>query len=316
MDPRIRDIQPGGGVVIRLEKAWGGWRRWWLKRFRSGYVKRMLACRQGEPEGVPHEVLDPRDLKFYRNQTNCHWRLDDDPFAWRDRLPFVRVGLAELLVCWLLAWPAAVCFAGLAWFSGLGLVAQILFGLLAAGCAVIAVGVAWFFRNPSRTIPEGPGEVVAPADGKVVAVERLDDPSLGGPAWEITIFLSVFNVHINRAPMASRVLGIEYQPGKYLNALRPESTRENEQVTVRLEQSEPPFRTLIVRQITGAIARRIVCWLKPGDRLHRGEVFGMIKLGSRTVLVIPDDGQLEVLVNVGEKVKAGASIVARYGART
>jgi phosphatidylserine decarboxylase len=312
MDPRIKDIQPGGGVIIRLEKAWGVWRRWWLKRFRRAYVSRMLSCRRGEADEVPHEVLDPRDLKLYRNQTNCHWRPEDDPFVWRDRLPFVRVGLAELIVFSLVAWPVAIVLFVLASLSATGLVLRVLLGLLAAGFVVLGTGVAWFFRNPRRTIPTGLGDVVAPADGKVVEVERIDDPWAGGPAWEITIFLSVFNVHINRAPVASRVIAIAYQPGKFLNALRPESTRENEQLTIRLEETEAPFRRLLVRQITGAIARRIVCWLKPGDILQRGEIFGMIKLGSRTVLVIPDDGRLNVLVRVGDKVKAGSSVLARY----
>jgi phosphatidylserine decarboxylase len=314
MDPRIRDIQPGGGVIIRLEKAWGVWRRWWLKRFRKAYVSRMLARRQGEPTGVPHEVLDPRDLKLFRNQTDCHWRPEDDPFAWRDRLPFVRAGLAELIVISALAWPAAVLFSVAAGFFAAGFYLRIGFGILAFGFSLIGLGVAWFFRNPRRTVPAGPGEVVAPADGKVVGIEQVDDPFLGGPAREITIFLSVFNVHINRAPVAARVVGIEYQPGKYLNALRPESSRENEQLAVRLEEEASPFRRAVVRQITGAIARRIVCWIKPGDRLQRGEAFGMIKLGSRTVLVIPDDGRLNVIVRVGDKVRAGSSILARYEA--
>ena len=312
MDPRILDIQPGGGVVIRLEKAWGVWRRWWLKRFRPAYVSQMLSSRQGEPDGVPHEVLDPRDLKLYRNQTNCHWRPEDDPFAWRDRLPFVRVGLAELIVFSVVAWPAAILLSAIAWLFAAGMVERLLLVTFAAGFVMVGTGVAWFFRNPRRAIPAGLGDVVAPADGKVVGIEQIDDAWTGGPAQEITIFLSVFNVHINRAPDAARVIAIAYQPGKFLNALRPESSRENEQLSIRLEQTEAPFRRLVVRQITGAIARRIVCWLKPGDILQRGETFGMIKLGSRTVLVVPDDGRLNVLVRVGDKVKAGSSILARY----
>ncbi len=312
MDHRIRDIQPGGGVVIRLEKAWGVWRRWWLKRFRPKYVSRMLACRQGDPQGVPHEVLDPRDLKLHRNQTDCHWRLEDDPFAWRDRLPFVRVGLAELIVFSALIWPVAIVLTWIACQVVSGAIERALLMTFAAGLASVGLIVAWFFRNPRRVIPTDPGLVVAPADGKVVDIERTNDPQLGGPMVEITIFLSIFNVHINRVPVAGRVVSIGYQPGKYLNALRPESSRENEQMSIRMEQSEAPFGPVIVRQITGAIARRIVCWLKPGDILQRGEPLGMIKLGSRTVLVIPDDGHLRIVTEVGAKVKAGSSILARY----
>ncbi len=312
MDPRIRDIQPGGGVIIFLEKAWGRWRRWWLKRFRPRYVARMLACRQGDPQGVPHDVLDPRDLKLYRNQTDCHWQPEDDPFAWRDRLPFVRVGLAELVVLSAVIWPLVLLVCWIAWQVVDGLIERGILTIVAAGLAGVGLIVAWFFRDPRRVIPTDPGLVVAPADGKVVGIERMECPLLGGSAVEITIFLSVFNVHINRSPMAGRVKGIGYQPGKYLNALRAESSRENEQLSIQIEPSEAPFRPVIVRQITGAIARRIVCWLKPGDILQRGEPLGMIKLGSRTVLVIPDDNHLRIVTEIGSKVKAGSSILARY----
>jgi phosphatidylserine decarboxylase len=312
MDHRIRDIQPGGGVIIRLEKAWGVWRRWWLKRFRPKYVSRMLACRQGDPKGVPHEVLDPRDLKLYRNQTHCHWRPEDDPFAWRDRLPFVRVGLAELIVLSVLIWPVVIVLSWIAWQVVSGAIERALLTAVAAGLASVGFIVAWFFRHPRRVIPSAPGLVVAPADGKVVGIEKTNEPHSGGSLVEITIFLSIFNVHINRVPVAGRVVGIDYQPGKYLNALRPESSRENEQLSITMQQSEAPYHPVIVRQITGAIARRIVCWLKPGDILQRGELLGMIKLGSRTVLVIPDDGRLCIETVIGAKVKAGSSILARY----
>jgi phosphatidylserine decarboxylase len=137
--------------------------------------------------------------------------------------------------------------------------------------------------------------------------------SVGGPAVQVGIFLSIFNVHINRAPVAGRVIGLRYRPGKYLNALRPESARENEQLAVRMQETEYPFRRYVVRQITGAIARRIVCWLKPGDELGRGEQFGMIKLGSRTELVLPREAGLVIRAKIGDKVKAGATVLAEYG---
>jgi phosphatidylserine decarboxylase len=138
------------------------------------------------------------------------------------------------------------------------------------------------------------------------------DDYIGGPAKKIGIFLSIFNVHINRAPIAGRVIGLRYRPGKYLNALRPESARENEQLAVMLEENQAPFRGMIVRQITGAIARRIVCWLKPGDAVGRGEQFGMIKLGSRTELVIPAEEGLEIRVRLGDNVIAGTTVLASY----
>ncbi|MCA9117360.1 MAG: phosphatidylserine decarboxylase [Planctomycetaceae bacterium] len=131
---------------------------------------------------------------------------------------------------------------------------------------------------------------------------------------QIGIFLSIFNVHINRSPVAARIIGLTYRPGKYLNALRPESARENEQLAIRLESTEAPHRRMIARQITGAIARRIVCWLKPGDEVQRGEQFGMIKLGSRTELVIPREDCLKIHTVLGQTIKAGKTVLAEYGA--
>ena len=96
MDPQLKDIQPGGGVIIRVEQSWGTVRRMLLKLFCRGYVARMAACRKGNFNPCPHEVVDPRDLKFYRNQGGWYWEPQDDPFVWRDGLPFARVGLAEL----------------------------------------------------------------------------------------------------------------------------------------------------------------------------------------------------------------------------
>ncbi len=313
MDPQLTSIQPGGGVVIRLELAWGGLRRLWLKTFRRGYVRRMAALRRGEANGCPHEVLDPRDLKFYRNQPGYWWEPEDDPFTGRDRLPFVRAGLAELIVFSSLTWGPALVLAWwllsssaagpLAWLGWTGLVTLAVFGAI----------IAWFFRNPRRIPPDDPFAVLSPADGTVVEVTELDhDEAIGGPAVQIGIFLSLFNVHINRSPRPARVIGLSYRRGKFLNAMRPESSRENEQLAVRLEETQSPFRPLVVRQITGAVARRIVCWLKPGDLLSTGEAFGMIKLGSRTEIVLPRESGLELLVSRGRKVRAGTSVLARF----
>lgn len=312
MDPQIRSIQPGGGVVVRLELAWGGLRRWYLKAFRPRYRMRMRQTRRGNFNPCPHEVLDPRDLKFYRNQGGYFWDRQDDLFAWRDRLPFVRVGLAELIVIgggMLAAALIMLWIAGYVPSSGI----RIFVRLLAVVLIAVAGLVAWFFRNPRRDIPKMAGVVVAPADGKVVTIEEVpNDEFCGGPAIRIGIFLSIFNVHINRSPMPARVIGLQYRPGKMLNALRPESARENEQLAVRIEADQPPHRRMTVRQITGQFARRIVCWLKPGDVLAAGEQFGMIKLGSRTELVLPCETGLEITVKKGDKVLAGSTIVARY----
>lgn len=313
MDPFLTSIQPGGGVIIKLEKAWGHWRRWWLKTFRRGYVARMQACRKGDVNGCPHEVLDPRDLKFYRNQPNYWWEPQDDPFRWRDNLPFARVGLAELIAFVVLFFVPAIVLAAVLLTTAVPPVATYILWVVVVALALTGTEIIWFFRNPNRVVPQGPGEVVSPADGKVVLIEEIEhDEFIGGPAVLIGIFLSIFNVHINRVPVASRIIGLRYQAGKYLNALRPESARENEQVAIRLEENVAPYRRMIVRQITGAIARRIVCWIKPGDELARGEQFGMIKLGSRTELILPKEAALEILTKVGDTVKAGETLMARY----
>ncbi len=300
MDPAVTSIQPGGGLCMRLELAWGRWRRWYLKTFRKRYVTKMRELRLGDPGDCPHEILDPRDLKFYVNQGDCRWAEQDDPFAWRDRLPLVRAGLGEVVIlggtCLVLAvglapvwWPAA-CMA-----------------------AVAGVFVLWFFRNPRRVAPAADGVVVSPADGRVVLVEEVaHDEFIGGPAVVIGIFLSIFDVHINRAPAAARVIGLTYRPGRFLNALRPAAGRENEQLELRLEENRRPYRRLRVRQIAGAVARRIVCRVRPGDDLHRGAPFGMIKFGSRTELVLPQETGLALQVQLGQKVRAGTSILARY----
>lgn len=313
MDPQLTDIQPGGGLVIRLERAWGVIRRWYLKRFRSAYVARMRERRRGDRNPCPHEVLDPRDLKFHRNQEGWHWAEEHDPFAWRDRLPFARDGLAELILFSLSTFgPAAL----LAWLTVALPPPRWAAAATAAAAGTLAVLgglVVWFFRNPRRDVPQGNGLVVAPADGKVVEVEELDhEEFIGGPAVRIGIFLSIFNVHVNRVPRAVRVVGLRYRPGKCLNALRPESARENEQLALRLEENRPPYRPMIVTQITGALARRIVCRAKPGDELRAGAPFGMIKLGSRTELLLPRNESLQLKVTVGATVKAGASVLAEY----
>ncbi len=304
LDAQLSSIQPGGGVCMAMELIWGRLRRWYLKAFRPTYVQRMRALRICEPQGCPTEVLDPRDLKFYRNRTGDCWRPEDDPFRWRDRLPFTRVGLAELLL-----------------LSALGLLVAVVLGAIYRPLAVtglVLVGlVVWFFRDPYRSVPAEPGLVVAPADGKIVAIEQIEyDPFVEGPAVMVGIFLSVFNVHVNRVPVASRVIGITYTPGKFLNALRPRSAQENEQLAVRLEENQAPYRRLVVRQIAGAIARRIVCWVRPGEILSRGARFGMIKLGSRTELILPTQpGTLQIQIQIGQSVKAGSTVIARFGAR-
>jgi phosphatidylserine decarboxylase len=306
----IGSVQPGGGFCYRLELAWGRWRRWYLRRFRPGYVERMARLRQGSPlapredviiqSGCPHEIVDPRDLKYFRNVCDVRWDEADDPFAWRQRIPFARWGLAEMQI---MGWPLAAASLGLVflWWP-LALIPCVPLGLL-----------LYFFRDPPRRIPEAPGLLVSPADGTVAEVSDVEhEDFIGGPAVRIGIFLSIFNVHINRAPCAARVIKLRYHPGAFLNALKPESAVRNENMWIGLEEQEYPHRPMIVRQISGAIARRIVCALKPGQTLARGEKFGMIKLGSRTELIVPKEEHLRVEVKVGQAVLGGETVLISY----
>ena len=170
-----------------------------------------------------------------------------------------------------------------------------------------------FFRDPERSLPAGEGSVLSPADGKVTEVEEVEAPPFlfpaggGGKALRVGIFLSVFDVHVNRSPLAGRVAHLEHADGKYLNALDPASSRENERQDLGLELEEGRGRILI-RQIAGAIARRIVCEAQMGQGLARGQRYGMIKFGSRTELYFPAD-RVTVQVRPGDRVKGGESVI-------
>ncbi len=300
MPANIKSTQPGGGLGYGIELAWGRWRRCCLKFFNRQYVRRMRELRRGEPLDVPHEVLDPRDLKFFRNQTDCHWAAEDDPFAWRDRLPFARWGLAELqLFGWpLLALTVALIVAG--WW------------ILAPVTAILLFLVVYFFRDPPRRVPLEPGLLVSPADGKVVEITPLDGHEhVDGPCVRIAIFLSLLNVHVNRAPCAARVLRLRYAPGQFISAMDPDCALHNENMWIGLEDESPRHRRFAMRQVAGAVARRIVCDLKPGQTIGRGEKFGMIKFGSRTELILPANG-LQVDVKVGQMIRGGCDVIARY----
>ena len=298
----IRSVQPGGGKCYEIELAWGRLRRWYLKSFRPGYVARMAALRRGDTEGAPHEILDPRDLKYCCNQCTAHWAAEDDPFRWRESLPFARWGLAELQ---LMGWPLLALSVWIAWCCGpwrwLAVVPAVMLGL-----------IVYFFRDPVRVIPADADAIVSPADGTIAEITEVDHYEFfDGPAVRIGIFLSIFNVHVNRAPRHSRVVSMHYKPGEFLNAMNPESALRNEFMWIGLEEVAAPQRKLAVRAISGLIARRIVCVLKPGQEVQRGEKFGMIKLGSRTELILPRDS-VRVEVAVGQKVQAGSTIFARY----
>jgi phosphatidylserine decarboxylase len=169
---------------------------------------------------------------------------------------------------------------------------------------LLAAFFLWFFRDPERAIPTEPGLVVSPGDGVVTETVAITTPE--GERRRISIFLSVFNVHVNRAPIAGMLTSVRYQKGQYLNAMNPASAERNEQnsATIRGEDGiEVTFK-----QIAGLLARRIVFDCKEGDRLERGQRVGLIKFGSRVDVLLP--GAADVRVKVGQKVKGGESVLA------
>lgn len=174
---------------------------------------------------------------------------------------------------------------------------------------LLAIGLLSFYRDPPRTPPARADVLVAPADGKVVDVSHVP-ASADGPAHiSITIFLSVANVHVNRSPCAGKVIEVIYTPGKFLNALGPDANLHNEANLVGFEPSPPLVGPIFIRQIAGLLAKRIVCAVKPADAVILGQRIGMIKLGSRTELRLPDDGGWEVHSRVGDTVKGALTIM-------
>jgi phosphatidylserine decarboxylase len=168
----------------------------------------------------------------------------------------------------------------------------------------------FFFRDPDRTPPSDPALIVSPADGKVLRIEQIPhDDFIGGPAKKVAIFLSIFNVHINRSPIAGTILFQQYRPGKMLPAWKSHASEENERNSIGIEGQGI---RMIVNQITGLIARRIVSRVSVGDSLARGQRYGLIKFGSCTEFVLP--AQVEILVKVGDKVKGAETAVARLPA--
>jgi phosphatidylserine decarboxylase len=298
-------VQPGGGWCVNCELAWGRLRRRLLRALRPGYVRHMQALRQGNCPGCPHDIIDPRDLKYIRNVCGYWFRPEDDRFRWRGKLGFARYGLAEMLLFSLLLGGLAASAACLATWMDSAV------WLLQVPIALTWLEIIYFFRDPERTIPADPLALVSPADGTVTNVEEVDEPDFpGGRALRISIFLSIFNVHINRLPLSGRVTQVRYFPGAFLDARNPQSAVRNEQLWIDMEET-PSAGPLRVKQISGAIARRIVCWLKKGDEVRKGERLGMIKLGSRTDLLLPVGRAREVVVKVGDKVHGGCTILLR-----
>jgi phosphatidylserine decarboxylase len=205
--------------------------------------------------------------------------MNHSSFIVKEGIPFIiPLGVATLIAF----------FSGFTWLT-------VLFVLL-------TLFVMWFFRNPERTIPDNPIQIISPADGKVIRIEEVasEEPS-GGPFLKISIFMNVFNVHVNRIPYSGEVLAIRYKPGKFLSANLDKASALNERNSVMIRTDDG--REIMTVQIAGLIARRIVCWLKEGTKVKKGERFGLIRFGSRVEVFIPLGSIL--LVKEGDRVRAG-----------
>jgi len=173
--------------------------------------------------------------------------------------------------------------------------------------AILFLFTGYFFRNPEREIPMDELTLVSPADGVVMDVERVfEDQFLNGESIRVRIFLSVFNVHVNRCPMSGTVKFLSYRPGQMIPAFKSHASELNEKNFVGIENKH---LQILVTQVTGFIARRIVCWVKKGDAVSKGERFGLIKFGSCTEIFVPTN--VEIMVSAGEKVRGGISIIGR-----
>ena len=165
---------------------------------------------------------------------------------------------------------------------------------------IFSVFVAFFFRNPERLVPEEPDVVVSPADGKVIRLDRQGDQ------WILSIFLSIFDVHVNRAPISGTIVRKDYQPGKFRIAFDERASIENERVTIAIEGE----RSLTFSLIAGIVARRIRVWKNEGDQIKKGDRIGLIRFGSRVDIVFPS--HCDIVVNVGDRVYGGSSILGRW----
>ncbi len=198
-------------------------------------------------------------------------------------------------------WPflaGSVVVALLLSFFGGGLFAWLAWG--------VALFVLQFFRDPPREIPQDAGAVLSPADGRIVAVERVNDPYVQRDALKVSVFMNVFNVHSNRSPVDGTVQQVWYFPGKFVNADLDKASTENERNAVWLKTVDGRDVTSV--QVAGLIARRILCYVKPGDVLARGQRYGFIRFGSRVDVYLPLDASVKV--SIGDKVSATSTILA------
>jgi len=227
--------------------------------------------------------LTPSDGKQHLSVTLERWRAFPVVV---EGLPFVAAPLVVAAAAWLVGWPlVGAPFLGLAAF------------------------VVWFFRNPRRTIPADQDAIVSPADGRVLSVEKVfESRVLKEDVRRISIFMGLTDVHVNRIPCGGRIAGIFYHPGKFFGAFKEKASLDNEQQAVLLET--PEGRQILFVQIAGFVARRIVTWVREGDRVQRGERYGLIRFGSRMDVYIPLGSR--VMVKPGDRVKGGSSVLGAW----
>ena len=206
---------------------------------------------------------------------------------------------------WLLLWRAGVVLA--LWLqSAVAVVALV----VAGGWILFSAFTLYFFRDPEPRVPTASDAVVAPGHGLVDCVEETNEPEfMRGPCRRVSIFLSVFDVHVQNAPVAGTIAFLKYQPGQFLSALKADSARYNENILIGIESSERPDERIAVRQIAGLIARRVVSWVNVGDHVARGQRLGLIQYGSRCDLYLPLSA--EIVIRCGDRVIAGETVVAR-----
>ncbi|HEX8265998.1 MAG TPA: phosphatidylserine decarboxylase family protein [Pyrinomonadaceae bacterium] len=200
----------------------------------------------------------------------------------REGIPFILIGLFIAI---------AFIFAGIWW--------------LAVVFIALAAFTAYFFRDPDREITSEENLVVSAADGRVTRIEKLNPEDADSPNV-VSVFLSIFDVHINRSPIAGEIAEVVYSKGKFVIATREDASQINEQNALTIKNER---MTIVCKQIAGVLARRIVCWKRAGDRVRLGERFGLIRFGSRTDLILPPE--VEIAVKVGDRVRGGVTIIGR-----
>lgn len=214
-------------------------------------------------------------------------------------MPIAREGIREIAIATIV-------------LTAMGYGATLIWWPLAIPLGIVWLWVISFFRDPVRVGRFEPGDLCSPADGTVTEVTVMDrDGHVGGPAIRVGIFLSLFNVHVNRMPCSGRVRTTVYKKGEFLDARHPESGERNEANLILFEPDPPLPGPVVVRQVAGRVARRIICHAQPGDHWERGGRFGLIKFGSRTELIVPWLDSTEVCVKVGDRVRGGLTVLIR-----